>query len=111
MSDFWTDLAPADTATAPPPAASPATPKPADLPPCGLLDNDTEGCTPAQARAMAINVRALDVAAFCDRLADVSREALNRSPNDKYLAASVVWCEGMAKEFRELSRLQKERLE
>jgi hypothetical protein len=110
MSDFWTDLAPADTTMAAPPAESPATPAPADLTPCGLLENDTEECTPAQARAMAISVRALDMAAHASRLADICREALNRAPRDKYLAASVVWCEDMANQFRDLAAKQRDRL-
>ena len=111
MSDFWGDLATPEGETAIPPADSPRTHVPDDLTRCGLLDNDHEALTPAQARAMAISVRALDVGAYCARLADVSREALNRDPKDKYLAASVVWCEQMADEFRALAAKQRERLE
>lgn len=111
MNDFWADLVPRSAASSTPPEA-PVTHGPGDLTPCPWLDSHlTDEITPAQARAMAIHVRALDIAAFCNRLTDICREALTRSPGDRYLAASVQWCEEMAEQFRELSRRQRERLE
>lgn len=103
-ADFWGDLA---TPEPDAPKAEPATPEPALTP---AWARDTADLSPAEARAMAVGVRALDIAAHCKRLADICREAHERDPACKYLAASVVWCGEMEAQFRELAAKQKERL-